>query len=107
MALLTVQSADLDGLAASYDSAAGGGDTFVNDGNTQLHVKNGSGAPITVTVTATVACNHGSLHDSVTSVGAGAEAFIGEFERERFNNSAGQCAITYSGVTSLTIAAIN
>lgn len=107
MATLTVYTKDLDGLIATYVSAAGGGDVFPNDGATQLHVKNGSGSPITVTVTAVKACNQGTLHDSVTIITAGDEAFIGVFEKKRFNNTSGQGAITYSGVTSLTIAAVN
>ena len=106
MATLTVQQADLDGLSASYDACAGGGDVFTNDGSTFLHVKNGSGGALTVTVAAARQCDHGYTHDSVTSVGAGADAFIGPFDIPRFNNVSGQCSITYSGVTSLTIAAI-
>ncbi len=107
MATLTVQQTDLDGTVPSYVAAIGGGDEFLNDGRTMLHLKNGSGSPITVTVNSLVACNQGSDHDSITSVGAGAEAMIGPFNETRFNDSStGRAAITYSGVTSLTIAAI-
>lgn len=106
MATLTVQTIDLDGLAASYAAASGGGDVFPNDGETSLHVLNGGAGSITVTVAAQSPCNQGTLHDSVTTVGIGAEAFIGPFEKKRFNNTSGQAAITYSGVTSVTIAAI-
>ena len=107
MATLTLYQTDLGGVVPSYAAAAGGGDEFVNDGNTMLHVKNGSGGAITVTVNSLVACDQGSDHDSVTSVGAGAESMIGPFDRTRFNDPiTGRAAITYSGVTSLTLAPI-
>ncbi len=107
MATLTVQETDLDGVVPSYTACAGGGDEFPNDGRTILHLKNGSGSPITVTVDSRVTCDQGSDHNSVTSVGAGAEAMIGPFDITRFNDSSnGRAAITYSGVTSLTIGVI-
>jgi hypothetical protein len=106
MADLTVQTSDLDGLVVSYDAATGGGDTFDNDGKTVLHVKNGGGSPVTVTVAAVLACNRGTLHDSVTSVAAGAEAMIGPFDKQFFTASTGKASVAYSGVTSVTVAAI-
>lgn len=106
MATLTIQTPILSGITPSYAAAAGGGDEFPNDGRTMLHVKNGGGGSITVTVNSLVNCDQGVDHDSVTSVGAGAEAMIGAFNITRFNNSAtGRAAITYSGVTSVTIGA--
>lgn len=107
MATLTVQQTDLDGVVPSYVACAGGGDEFLNDGKTMLHLKNGSGGALTVTVDSLVNCNQGTDHNSVTSVGATAEAMIGPFGITRFNDSStGRAAITYSGVTSLTIAVI-
>lgn len=107
MATLTVQSTDLDGVVPSYASAAGGGDEFANDGNTFLHLKNGSGGSIDVTVDSVKNCNQGHDHNSVTAVGAGAEAMIGPFPKDRFNDATtGRAAITYSGVTTLTIAVV-
>ena len=43
MAELTVQQITEAGGAATYVSAAGGGDTADNNGNMFLHIKNGSG----------------------------------------------------------------
>lgn len=104
MATLTVQSTDLDGVVPSYTAVAAGGDEFPNDGRTMLHLKNGSGSAITVTVDSVVNCNQGVDHNSVTSVGNGAEAMIGPFDITRFNDSStGRAAITYSTDTSLTI----
>ena len=107
MSTLTVQQTDLDGVVPSYAAAAGGGDEFANDGRSMLHVKNGSGGPLTVTVNSRVNCSHGFDHDSATIVGAGSESMIGPFDINRFNDPAtGRASITYSDVTSLTVAAI-
>ena len=107
MATLTVQQTSLTGLATTYAAAAGGGDEFPNDGRTMLHVKNGGGAGITVTVNSRVNCSQGYDHDSVSSIGAGAEAMIGPFDLTRFNDTTtNRAAVTYSGVTTVTVAAV-
>lgn len=107
MALLATQEIDLDGLGAAYSAAAGGGDTFNPDEDTFIHVKNGSGASITVTVvTPGTAAGGLAIGDSVTSVPAAGDRFIGPFPREHFGKSDGIADITYSGVTSLTLAVL-
>lgn len=105
MALITVQKASLSGVTAALVAASAGGDKFVNDGDTLLHVKNGSGAGITVTVAAVSRCSHGSFHDSVSTVAAGATTVIGPFPQNRFNDVSGQVSVTYSAVTTVTVAA--
>jgi hypothetical protein len=107
MATLTVTASSLTGTAPTFASAAGGGDVFANDGRTYLEVKNAGGSPITVTVVAQSSCNQGTLHDSVTSVPATTgDRVIGPFDMTRYNNSSGQCSVTYSGVTSVTVGAM-
>lgn len=112
MALLTRQDLVEAGVAASYAAAAGGGDTVDNDGATFLHVKNGGGAPITVTVTAQVASlptpRYGNLTRAniAVSVPAAGERFVGPFPKAAFNDANGRAAISYSGVTSVTVAAL-
>ena len=103
MAALTIQTSSLTGLNPSYVAAAGGGDTFVNDGATVLHVKNGGGSSINVTADQTVACNYGFDHDNVVSVPNGGERIIGPFSPNRFGATV---SISYSGVTTVTVAAI-
>ena len=112
MATLTRQKAVLTGLTPSYASCAGGGDVVDNsDGKTFLHVKNGSGGSITVTVTAQSTSLSTTTHGLLTvsnvaiAIGAGSERIIGPFPKQAYNNASKQLAITYSGVTSLTIAA--
>jgi len=106
MATLTVQQAVIAGLTPSYGAAAGGGDQFANSGKAMIHVKNGGGGSINVTVDSQVACSQGSDHDAVVAVGAGVESMIGPFPKARWNDSSDNVQITYSGVSSVTIAIV-
>lgn len=108
MATLVVQQATTAGaLKAALVAAAAGGDQFQNNGRTTLEIANGSGAPITVTVPRTKACDQGSLHPVTNVVGAGTTEVMGPFPIDLHNDAAGYCQITYSGVTSLTIGAFS
>jgi len=107
MAALTVQSIAKTGLTPSYDSAASGGDTFVNNGRTFFVVKNANvGVARTVTINSLVNCNQGTDHDLSVSVPASSEEWIGPFERTRFNNSSNAVSATYDDEADLTVAAI-
>lgn len=104
MADLTIQKINQTGIAPSFVAASSVGDTFANDGKTFLHVKNGGASPITVTIDSVAPCNYGFDHDVQVTVGAGAEQIIGPFETYRFNTD-GKVSVSYSGVTSVTVAA--
>lgn len=107
--LLSTQKIDEDGLAATYDAAAAGGDSFVNDGRTFLHVKNGDASPHTATVAAVQGTTRkpgfGELTKGNASVqvAAGGEAFLGPFPTIAFGS---QPDITYDAVTSVTVAVL-
>lgn len=109
---LAIQDITNLGLAPVYAAAAGGGDKIPgSDADTFIHVKNGSGGALTVTVVTpgTVVGSGGlAVADVAVSVPAGGERMIGPFPPDIYGNpaDAGKVAITYSGVTSLTIAAI-
>jgi hypothetical protein len=103
MAVLVVQSTSLTGLAPAFVAAGAGGDTFANDGATLLHVKNGGGGSIDVTVDSTQQCSHGFDHNVVVAVPAGGERVIGPFPTRRFGETA---SVSYSGVTTVTVAAV-
>jgi len=108
MAELTVQNVALVGTLTTYAAAAGGGDNFRNDGvKTFIHIKNGSGGAITVTFddvrSATPEGANSFDPDVDVSLGAGEDWMIGPFPIDRFGPDVG---ITYSGVTSLTVAAV-
>ena len=111
MATLTVQAAAETG-GHTFSSAASGGDVFANDGRTLLVVNNASGGSLTVTVaaqnTSPTIDGYGPLTkgDGGGAVAAGATGVFGPFPTVPFNNASGQAVVTYSGVTSLTVAAI-
>ena len=109
---LTVQQITETGGAATYAAATAEGDTAANNGNMFLHIKNGSGGEITVTITPVTTSVDSGMYGDLTKANAtiaiagGAEAFIGGFAPAAFNDGNGEVAITYTGVTSLTIAAL-
>lgn len=113
MALLTTNSmANGAGLLATYVAAAGGGDTVaVLPGKKQfLHVKNGSGGSITVTVTAqrtsiTIGQEVYTRANVAQAIAAGTERYIPL--TPEYVDASGLFNVTYSGVTSLTVAAVD
>lgn len=106
MATLTLIQAILAGVVLNRVAAAGGGDEFINDGATRLHVKNDGAGSINVTVNSQAQCNHGFDHDLVVAVAAGAEKIIGPFPTSRFNDANGKVQVAYSDATSVTVAAV-
>ncbi len=111
MALLTVQDA-AEGGGITFASAAGGGDTFPNDGKTVVILFLDDASPSTVTVTAqdTTATGAGfgavTKADAVQVVEADTCDVMGPFPVSAFNNASAQVAIGYSNVTALTIAVV-
>lgn len=108
MATLTKQTVDRDGLNATYDAAASGGDQWANGGQEVLHVKNGDTAGHTVTVASQVAAPvpGTAKSDVAVTVPAGEERFIGPFPKGNFNDANGNAQITYDAVTSVTLAVL-
>lgn len=106
MAILTTQIISNAGTAPSYAACAGGGDKVTPGPTTYIHVKNGSGGALTVTVDSVAPCSQGSDHNLVVSVPAAGERLIGPLPPDRYAAvTDGLVAVTYSGVTSLTIGA--
>lgn len=104
MATLAVQTIDLDGEAADYIGAAGGGDQFANTGREYIHVKNTNAATRTVTVNSQRVCDQGFDHDVAVVIPATTgDILIGPLPTERFNDANGNALITYSAVTGVTI----
>ena len=106
MADLAVQAVSLSGLNPSFVAAAAGGDAFLNAGREFLHVKNGGGSEVTVTVDSQVPCNQGYDHNAVVAVPAGQERLIGPFPKARFDYANQKVQVAYSDVTSVTVAAV-
>ena len=108
MAAIAVQNVDIDGVTplGAYASASDP-DTVINDGaQTFLHVKNGGGGAITVTLDDTGSASPPSAKsfnaDIDVVIGAGDEAMIRLGTRARFG---GDVQVNYSGTTSVTVAA--
>ena len=102
MAVIAIQTIDLDGEGADY-AAAVGPDTFTNDGRTFLHVKNTNAATRDVTIDSTKLCDQGFDHNQVVTIPATTgDMMIGPFPTARFGTTV---TVTYSAVTGVTVAA--
>jgi hypothetical protein len=108
MATLTYKQPVIGGTDPAFAAAAGGGDKVLPNDRGYLHVRNGSGAPITVTVLTPGNDKYGQARpDIAVSVPATTgERIIGPFPADLADPADGLVAITYSGVTSLTVTAI-
>ena len=110
MPVLAPQKIDEDGLLATYTAADVGGDTFVNDGRTVLHLKNTDASTTTVTVTAETATTEKPGFGTLTKANAATtvaattgEEFLGPFPGIAFGATG---VVTYSSVTALTVAVL-
>lgn len=110
MANITPVQLKGDGTAAvTFAAATGGGDTVINavpgstTSGTVLVVNNGGGAPITVTLAGVTACNFNVVHNPTYTVTNGTVQHIPV--PAQCINSSSQVGVTYSAVTSVTVAA--
>ena len=103
MAVLSVLEVSRAGVSGALTAAAGGGDSFANDGRTYLDVNNGSGGSITVTFVTQQTIDGLAVADLAVAVGAGARSKVGPFPPSIYNDANGRVQVTYSGVTSLTV----
>ena len=106
MATLSVQTISRDGLEATYDAAAGGGDEFTNSGDEFIHIKNGDVSAMTLTIVTQATVDGQAVGDRTVAVPAGEERIVGPFPTGTYNDGTGKVQLTYSAVTSLTIAAL-
>jgi len=106
VATLSTQQIAITGPAITYTAAAGGGDKIAPDGRTFLHVKNGGGSSITVTIDVPGTTYGQNNPDVPVTVPNAGERMIGPIPPEIANPSDGLVAIAYSAVTSVTVAAV-
>ena len=106
MAALSTTVLPLAGATITFVAAAAGGDTCETGPGIVLHVKNGDATAHTVTL-ATPETVDGDLAvaDRTVNVAAGAEVAIPVTRRYR-DPTTGLCALTYSAVTSVTVAVV-
>jgi hypothetical protein len=104
------QGIDMLGFTPVYSSSSSYGNYFANDGATFLHVKNGGASTITVTVVTPLTIGGLSVSDLPITITAGSEKMFGPFNPLWFNEAAGtdkgMCSVTYSGVSTVTVAAL-
>jgi hypothetical protein len=108
MALLAIQTIKASGTSPTYGTAAGGGDKVsLAAPNTFIHVKNGGGATVTVTVTTQSNSYKGlTVPDRTVTVAASGESMIGPLDPALHSDINVQASIGYSAVTSVTVAAL-
>ena len=80
MAVLLTQPIAQSGLQPAYQAAAVGGDQYTPSSITFLAFKNGSGAPITVTVVTNASLFGQPISNVAVAVAAGAEVFCGPWD---------------------------
>lgn len=107
MATLALAQATIAGTDPGLQAAAGGGDKIAPGDRTALLVVNGSGGSLTVTIAVPGNTRWGQAQpDVAVAVPAGETRIIGPLPSALAADSDGLVAITYSGVTSLEVAAI-
>jgi hypothetical protein len=108
MAVLSVQNITRAGFNLDQNdvAAAGGGDSFPNTGQEMLYVRNGGGSQITVTLAYQVTFDGQTIPSKTVAVPAGEAMLIGPFPTGSYNDANSRANVTYSGVTSVTVAAL-
>lgn len=108
MAALTAQQIGITGTLVTYAAATSGagGDTIAPDDRTWIEVNNGSGGSITATLDVPGAVYGQNRADIAVAVAAGTIRRIGPLVADLADPTTGLCKITYSAVTSVTVAAV-
>jgi hypothetical protein len=109
MATLATQNVTRTASTITPVAAAAGGDAMECGPKMALEVTNGGGSPITVTLAipaASSAYSNIAYASSTMSVPAGASRRFGSVDGMYRDPTTGLCTITYSAVTSVTVAAV-
>ncbi|MFZ3494622.1 hypothetical protein ACODT5_15585 [Streptomyces sp. 5.8] len=105
MAILASQRMPLSGLQPTYSAAAGGGDQAPVGEKLYLHVRNGGGGSVTVTLATPGTVGDLAVADAAQAVPASGAAFF-PLKSVFRDPTTGRAAITYSGVTTVTVAVV-
>lgn len=107
MTLIATQTVTQAGLTPSFQSASSGGDTWYPTATTVLDFKNASDSPITVTIVTTATLYGQPISNVSVSVPSSGEVICGPFDPGMVMTAGTNTAsMTYSSVTSLTVAVI-
>lgn len=105
MAVLIAQAMPLSGLQPTYAAAASGGDQAPVGEKLVLHVKNGDASAKTVTVATPGTVGDLAIADAAQVIPAGGNALI-PLKATYRDPATGRAGITYSAVTSVTVAVL-
>jgi hypothetical protein len=89
------------GLTAAYTGPTVDGDSIMNNGARLLHVTNGSGSSINVTVNLGRTIDGQAIAAKVHAIAAGASKFIGPFG-VNYSQPTGEVLVDYSAITTVT-----
>jgi hypothetical protein len=104
---LTYQQASVTGAAFATQAAQVGGDKVAPHSRGAVLVTNGSGSSITVTIATPGTDKYGQARPDIpVTVAAGASKLIGPFPPDLADSSDGLVALSYSDVTTVTVAAL-
>lgn len=107
MATLAYTQVGIAGVAAPAAAATGGGDKVAPNDRGALLVTNGGGGSITVTIAVPGNTKYGQANpDVAVAVAAGATKLIGPLPADLADPSDGLIAISYSGVSSVSVGAV-
>jgi hypothetical protein len=105
MAVIAPQVVQVAGTAPTYAAASAGGDTVAAGDRTWIHVKNGSGSPVTVTIVTPGTVAGLAIADITVSVPATTgEKLIGPLTASLVGDPA---QISYSASATVTVAALS
>jgi hypothetical protein len=109
VALLAPTSIDRLGtakLSALAAAATVGGDTFVSTGYELLYINNASVGDITLTIAIQYTVDTEAVASRTVVIKAGANYLLGVWAPGIYGDSTGTVYLTYSGVTTLTVAIV-
>lgn len=95
------------GLNPTFSAADGSNqNSFENNGQTYLHVKNGGGSSINVTIDTPGTVDGLAVGNLIVAVPNGGERIIGPFPQNIYNQVDGKVYVDWSAVTSVTAAVL-
>jgi len=95
---VSVETIILTGLTPTMNTASSDaeGNTFVNDGRTFVYITNGYTATLTATFITPLTVGGLAVDDLAIEVAAAANEAVGPFLPETFNDTSGDCQITWA-----------
>lgn len=101
---ITPQRGTSAGLAPAYEPANVAGNSYLLRSGRVLHVKNGSGSSVTVTVPTPGVVDGLAIADRTIAVPASGERLVALGTTDAYKQAGGVAYIDYSAVTSVTVA---